>query len=261
MRELLDKTILVTKAKDDTEQPLSLLTQARAKIIYFPTIKILPSIDSEGVMNAASSFDKFDYVVFTSTNAVEVFHEIIKKYNLDLSTKKVAAVGQSTEKKCKELNITVDFVPEEFSARGLIKKFSEIEIGGKHVLIPGSALSSDELSIGLTELGAAVNKVSTYDVVENSKEDLDDELEQINLHKPDIFIFTSPSSFDNFCRIISIGNPVDYFERSVICAIGSTTESAIRQKDLTVNIVPAVFSLNGVAEAIIKYFHITANIA
>ncbi len=261
MKELLNKTILVTKAEDEAERSLSLLSQAGAEIIYFPTIKIVPNIDSPEVKDIAYSFNKFDYIVFTSTNAIEVFQQIIKKFNLDLSTKKVAAVGKSTEKKCKELNVNVDLMPDEFSARGLIKIFSEIEIDEKQILIPGSVLSSDELSNGLTELGAVVKKVSTYDVKEYSKEYLAGKLEQINFQKPDVFIFTSPSSFDNFCKIININSITNYFERSVICTIGTTTENAIRQRGLTVNIVPEVFSLNGVSEAIIKYFHITAKIA
>ena len=261
MKELLNKTILVTKAKDDAEQALILLAHAGAEIIYFPTIKIVPNIDTQEVIDTASSFNKFDYVVFTSTNAVEVFHEIIQKYNLDLSNKKIATVGKSTDKKCAELNLKVDLVPEEFIARGLIKKFSKIEIAGKHILIPGSALSSDELSNNLTKLGAVVSKLVTYDVEENNKENLADELDSINSNKPDVFIFTSPSSFDNFCKIINIDNVTDYFERTVICAIGTTTENAIRQSGLNVNIVPEVFSLNGVSEAVIKFFQITANTA
>jgi uroporphyrinogen-III synthase len=60
---------------------------------------------------------------------------------------------------------------------------------------------------------------------------------------------------------MSVTDSDKYFGTSTICAIGTTTENAIREKGLAVHIVPETFSLQGISEAIIKYFQITANIA
>jgi len=53
----------------------------------------------------------------------------------------------------------------------------------------------------------------------------------------------------------------NYFEGSLIAAIGTTTENAIRDFNLTVNIVPHIFTIEGASEAIIRFFNITANLA
>lgn len=126
-------------------------------------------------------------------------------------------------------------------------------------MIPCSALARNELVVGLTELGAEVFAVPIYDVVENSIEDLQSEYDSIRNKKPDLFVFTSPSSFANFTKIINIVNVTEYFNNCTIAVIGTTTENAVKSYGLTVNIVPKVFSLQGISEAIIKYFSLSHN--
>lgn len=261
MKPLLNKNILVTKEKDAAYKSLRLLIDAGADVVFFPTIKIQPIIETEEIKEAVNKFDTFNYLIFTSSNAAEVFNLIRSKYKLDLSGMKVAAVGKSSVAKCKELNINVDLVPNEFSARGLLQTFSSLELIGKKILIPSSSLSRDELSVGLADLGAETFSPIVYDVVTNDTNTLRAESKQITECKPDIFVFTSPSSFYGFLKIMNIKDASKYFDRTIICAIGSTTESAIREKSLPVHIVPEIFSLDGVAEAIIKYFHVTSHVA
>lgn len=256
---LSHKKILVTKSRQDSERFLKLLVEEGAEIIYFPTIKVVPVVDSPELNNALHMFGKFDYLIFTSSNAVEVFTKIAERNGLDLSKIKVVAVGKITAEKCESFGIKINIIPDEFSARGVINKFSELDLSGKKIFVPCSTLSRNELNFGLTELGAEVFSVRIYDVLQNDLNALQSEYEQINRTPPDILIFTSPSSFDNFRKLPGVEDR--YFERSLICAIGSTTEQAIRDYGLVVHIVPKIFSLQGAAEAIIKYFQVTANIA
>ena len=232
-----------------------------AEIIYFPTIKVLPIVNSPELNDALNMFGRFDYLVFTSTNAVEVFSDIAKKKKLDLSKVKIAAVGKSTSDECENVGFPVDIIPDEFSAEGLIYKFSEIDLAHKKIFIPCSSLSRGELNLGLTELGADVISVPVYDVVENELHNLKIEHQRIQRRHPNIFVFTSPSSFGNFLKLMNVSDADKFFGKSIICAIGTTTEKAVREYGLAVHIVPKKFSLQGVAEAITKYFQITANIA
>jgi uroporphyrinogen-III synthase len=258
---LSHKIILVTKSRQDSERSLKLLIEEGAEIIYFPTIKVLPIVNSPELNEALNMFSRFDYLVFTSTNAVEVFSGIIRKKKLDLSRMKIAVVGKSTADECETIGIPVDILPEEFSAQGLIQKFSELDLTNKKMFIPGSSLSRGELNMGLSELGAQVFSVPVYDVAQNELSNLKIEHQRIQKKHPGIFIFTSPSSFSNFLKLMNVSDAEKFFGRSLLCAIGTTTENAIREKGLTVHVVPKIFSLHGVAEAIIDYFQLTANIA
>jgi uroporphyrinogen III methyltransferase/synthase len=131
---------------------------------------------------------------------------------------------------------------------------------GKNILIPCSSLSRDELYTGLTALGANVKSVPIYNVVKNNIEELYEEINNLK-KKPDVFLFTSPSSFENFLSLASVEHILNYFEGSLIAAIGSTTENAIRDFNLIVNIVPKIFTIEGASEAIIRFFNLTANLA
>ncbi len=256
---MFDKSILVTKGKKEAEKYFVSLLSKGARILFFPTIKIQPVKDSLKLNNSLAEIGKFDWLVFTSSNAVKAFCEAAQ--NLNLAKIRVACVGTETAERCSEKNIKVDIIPKEFSASGLLKEFSKIDLDGKKVLIPCSSLARSELNAGLRELGAEVFSIAVYDVVENDLTDLGDEYEQIKTKRPDVFVFTSPSSFRNYLSLLKIENAAEYFDGAVICTIGTTTETAIRNFGINVNIVPELFSLRGVEEAINKYFSVTKNIA
>jgi uroporphyrinogen-III synthase len=259
---LLDKKILlITKSRQDAGESLSALSEAGMDIIYFSTIKIIPIPNSSALEEKLAAFDEFDYLIFTSANAVEVFNMIAQNSQLEFSKVKVAAIGKSTAEKCKQYEINVDIIPDEFSVKGMINKFASVDLTDKKILIPCSSLSRSELELGLSELGAHVTSVPVYNVIVNNPDNLQDEILRIRNNKPDYFVFTSPSSFDNFIEIMNLNDLDEYFTKTTLCAIGTTTEEAIRAKGLTVHIVPQIFSLSGIADAVKKYSQITANMA
>lgn len=261
MTLLKNKKILITKSKLEAENSVRSLINEGAHVIYLPTIKIIPLFESEPLQEALSIISDIDYIIFTSVNAAEVFSKICSDRKLDLTHTKVAAVGTVTADKCRALGFYIHIVPEEYSASGLLKKFSGLYVSGKKIIIPCSSLSRDELSIGLAELGAEVLAVPIYDVVENSVDELQSEIEMISQNKPDIFVFTSPSSFENFLKLINVEDKEEYFGNRLIAAIGTTTENAIKESGVAVHIVPNIFTLQGLSEAIIKHFYLSQNIA
>lgn len=258
---MFNKTILVTKGKADAGKHFESLMNEGARIIYFPTIKIQHVLESLELTQSLDQFDKYDWTVFTSSNAVESFVAIARNRNLDLSRVKIAVVGSETAERCKEINLEVSLVPAEFSAAGLLKEFSKMNLLCKKIFIPCSSLSRRDLNIGLSELGAEVTSVPTYEVLENDLNSLSKELEQIQNKRPDIFVFTSPSSFRNYLSLLKVEDAESYFDNAVVCSIGKTTEAAINAYGINVNIVPEIFSLRGVEVAIKKYFNVTQNIA
>jgi uroporphyrinogen-III synthase len=258
---LNNKKILITKNKSDAEKAFSCLYDYGVEIVYLPTIKIISRTESEEIKNILAKSYDYDYIIFTSGNAVEVFHQAVQKYNLDLSHCKIAVVGSSTAEKCRGLGFYVHIIPEEFSAKGLIRKFSFFDLNGKRILIPGSSLSSEDLRIGLAEFGANVTFLPIYDVADIDLNEIENELTNIKTIVPDVFVFTSPSSFQNFLKILNVVNIESYFENKIVCAIGTTTEEAIKENNVTVNIVPNVFSIDGVVDAIKEYYKLTNNIA
>ncbi|MDQ7817589.1 MAG: uroporphyrinogen-III synthase [Melioribacteraceae bacterium] len=259
MNHIKGKRILITKSAEDCGIVFNDLVSMGAEIVYFPTIKIVPTYNSLDLTELISNSGQYDYVVFTSANAVAVFSNLVIEYKPDLSRTKVAVIGNGTAEACRSNGIFVHLIPGEFSAKGLLKRFSEKDIKGKKILVPCSSIAREELNIGLTELGADVNNLPIYDTVFADPAELVSELKFINEHKPDLFVFTSPSSFHGFKNILNIDSTHNYFSEKIICAIGTTTEDTIIKLGLTVNIVPDNFSLRGIAEAIKYYYSTTYN--
>lgn len=248
--------ILVTKDKNSAEKYFSRLASIGVEIIYFPTIQIISRNENDKLKSLLTDANSFDYIIFTSANAVEVFSEMLQKFNINKVTAKITAVGPITAESCVKFGFSVDEIPKTFSSKGLIEYFSSLNIDGKKILIPGSSLSKEDLKIGLSELGAEVVYVPIYDVQHRDNSDAKNDLELIGSKRTDIFVFTSPSSFKYFLKLANIENNSSYFEGKIICAIGPTTEAAVKDFGLTVNIIPEMYSLAGVEEAIIKFYNI-----
>lgn len=259
MKALKDSIILVTKKSDEVKSSFERLEKLCRKIIFLPTIKIVPTLNSNDDQLIRNKINEYDYLIFTSANAVNVFLDYYKNIIESLDKIKVVAIGKSTAKKCKEYGINVEIIPETFSANGLLNIFRKENIHGKNILIPGSAISRNELRDELQRLGANVDFIPIYDVHINY--DYKKELDEIKNNQPDIFAFTSPSSFHNFLKLMNIAEPSDYFFQKTICAIGNTTEEAITKYGLNVNVVPQNFSIEHLVDALIKFYELQKNIA
>ncbi|MFA3782381.1 uroporphyrinogen-III synthase [Melioribacteraceae bacterium 4301-Me] len=254
MNKLLkNKTILITKELEGDNSLIS-LTNAGANIIYFPTIKILPFKNNEALDKALQNFSCYDYLIFTSANAAEIFFEYSKNYNINLANSKIVAVGKKTSNACKSLGMKVSLIPNNFSANGIIELFRDENIVKKRILIPCSAIADKNLKKELNELGAKVDAIPIYDVEVNDKSKLTETINFIIKQKPDVFIFTSPSTFKAFLTLMELSNPTVYFNNTLVAAIGPTTETAIKEYKVTVNIIPKKSTLEDLEKAIIEYF-------
>ncbi len=254
---LKNKIILITKEKENSSEFVSILESEGAKVFSFPTIKVIPVKDYSDLDGTLKCFNDFDYLILTSVNACKYFYNRIKALNvgIDFNHVKVIATGKKTALRCRELGIPVDNMPDNFSAKGIISLLAEKEIKNKKVLIPSSVIARDELREGLENLGANVYAIQSYDVIQPNEKEFESEIKILKEKIPDIFVFTSPSTFDNFQKIMNITD--EYFNNKTLCAIGPTTATAIKQKGLNVDIVPTEFTLTQLAYEIINYFRET----
>lgn len=258
MKPLEYSNIFISKNKEEITGKFLYLENLCNKIYYLPTIKIKSLINDVMLNELKSNIHKYHYIVFTSKNSVELFSNFLIHKKELINKIKVVAIGEATSKKCANLNLNVDIVPDSFSAEGLITYFSKLDVKEKYFLIPTSKLSSDDLKTGLENLGAFVNSLYIYDVVPNFE--LKKIISEPELNNFNVYIFTSPSSFKYFLDIFEIIEIDKFFNSKIICSIGKTTEKAINSFGLNVNVVPQNYSLDYLAEAIIKFYQLQKNI-
>lgn len=261
VRPLKNKTIVLTRTVEQSKESSAIFSELGANVIVFPTLEIVPPNNWDSFDELILSNKKIDFIVFTSVHAVTMFIKRCNELNssLDLDKIKVVAVGNKTKSVCEENEIKVDIVPKKFSGDGVVEELSKHNLKDKLVFIPRSAIGRDDLPKGLEEQGAKIVSVPVYNVSLPSKDSLQINIEKLNSSKADVFIFTSPSTFENFLLIMNINNPVSYFKNYDVAAIGPTTKSAIENSKVKVSIMPDEYTIKGLANKMIEFYKHSEN--
>ena len=254
---LKDKNIVLTRTVEQSKEAASELTRLGAKVIVFPTLEIVPPSSWDAFDSVVSDSHNIDFIIFTSSHAVEMFHLRCNelKINFEFENINVVAIGNKTSTVCEQLMIPVTIVPRKFSSDGVIDALSKFDMGGKTVFIPRSSIGREELPRGLKDMGAIIKSVPVYNVSLPTKEHIKDNLEKLKTINPDLFIFTSPSTFENFLQIVNIINPSEHFKNFDIAAIGPTTKTAIENRRVKVNVMPDEYTIDGLIKKITAYYN------
>jgi uroporphyrinogen-III synthase/DNA-binding transcriptional regulator YbjK len=253
---LKEKTIVMTRAIETSKESAELFIRLGADVITFPTLDIVPPDDWTQFDDVILNKNKIDFIIFTSAHAVKMFSKRLEELNesINYSNVKVVAVGNKTSAVCEKYGIPINIIPKNFSSEGVIFELLKFKLNKKIIFIPRSAIGREELPAGLEELGAIIKSVPVYNVAVPSDKNIAPYLDNLRKSTPQLYIFTSPSTFDNFLQILKITDPVRYFSGALIAAIGPTTRISIESRKLKVNIIPEEFTMEGLAKAIVNYY-------
>jgi uroporphyrinogen-III synthase len=254
---LKNKTIVITRAIENSKESAKIFIQLGAEVITFPTLDIVPPDSWKQFDDFILDKNKIDFIIFTSAHAVKMFNKRLQELNISINYSKVivVAVGTKTSMICEKYGIPINIIPKNFSSDGVIFELLKFRLNKKVIFIPRSAIGREELPGGLAELGAIIKSVPVYNVAVPSVEIIAPYIDNLKKSKPDLYIFTSPSTFDNFLQILKIANPVNYFSNALIAAIGPTTRTAIEGRNLKVNIMPEEYTIEGLAKSIVNYYN------
>ena len=254
---LKNKVIVLTRSPEQITESSLLFDKLGARVVLFPTIKIIPPKSWEAFDESVKKLSSYNYLVFTSPNAVKMFTKRCRELNIETnySSVKVAAVGKKTASLCVENNIPVHITPYKFTGKGIMQKLKGVDLTGQQFFIPKSAIGREELLLELKGAGAVVVTADVYDVGITSKEEVKEHILELAKQKPDVFIFTSPSTFENFLKIMDLTNPSEYFRGITIAAIGPTTKAAIEKQNVIVNVMPEEHTMEALNEELIKFYN------
>jgi uroporphyrinogen-III synthase len=124
-----------------------------------PLLEIVPPADPAPLERAATELYGYDWVAFTSANAVEAFVPLAGSL---LASVRIAAVGAATSQALRDHGVEPDLTPEREEAAGLVESLAP-EIRGRRVLLPQAADALPILFEGLAAAGAEVTAVVAYD--------------------------------------------------------------------------------------------------
>src|SRR6185369_8109795 len=257
-RPLFGKGILVTRAADQAGEFSRLLAERGASVFECPTISLVPPESHEELDSAIEKLSSFDWMVFTSANAVGFFFSRLAEKGFDarvLAGCRVCAVGPKTAASLLPYGIRPDLVPADYKAEGVVAEFGRMEMKGKKVLFPKADKARDIIPTALDEMGAAVTAPVAYRniIPEGIPEKALQALEEQRIH---CVTFTSSSTAENLAAILGENRMLRLLEGVKVAAIGPVTAKTCRELGLKVHIEPQKYTLENMTEAISDFFNV-----
>lgn len=153
-------TVLVTRPAAQADALCRMITQADGRPLRFPTIEIRPvDIEEASIEKAVAG----DWLIFTSTNAVDFALKAFGGKMAGHMAVKLAAVGQATAAALRKAGLPVACVPEtEFSSEGLLAHPAMRQVAGQRITIVRGLGGREKLEQSLRGRGAEVAYLEVY---------------------------------------------------------------------------------------------------
>ena len=255
-RALYGWRVLVPRTKDQAIEMSERLRIHGAIPSEVPTISVEPPRSPAQMERSVKGLvdGRYQWVVFTSTNAVRAVWEKFAEFGLDaraFSGVKIACVGESTAEKVRSFGIVPELVPSgEQSSEGLLADFppyDDILDPVERVLLPRADIATETLAAGLRDRGWEIDDVTAYRTVRAAPPPAETR-EMIKSGGFDAVCFTSSSTVRNLVGIA--GKP---HARTLVACIGPKTAETAREFGLRVDVQPETPQVVSLVDALAEH--------
>ncbi len=253
--------VLITRSRKQSQSFADALEDAGFEPIFFPVIQIRPMDDLSALEEAMTQIDKYAWIIFSSTNAVDVFFnppltppEGGRTSPFPLRGKarmgvKIAAIGSKTEASLKSRGVTVDFVPKEYVGEAMLAGLGDVQ--DKWILLPRAKVAREVVPRQIIAAGGIVHEIAIYETLPAIPdiEGLDALREGV-----DVVTFTSPSTVKNFVAITKASelDPLNLPNNPLFACIGPVTEKAAKKAGFSSIVVAETYTTDGLVEVLKK---------
>lgn len=256
--------VLITRPRAQADDFADKLRTAGFEPIFFPVIEIQPIENNVALERALEKLNCYEWVVFTSVNAVDVVFDVIAR-SREAATKqssverrllrsarsditpRVAAIGPKTAEALQTRGVTPDFVPEEYVAEAILPGLGDLQ--GRWVLLPRAEIARKALPEAIADAGGIAHEIVVYRTLPSQVDE--DGLSALN-SGVDVITFTSASTVENFVAIVRQHNldPLNLPNNPLVACIGPITEQAAKEAGFQNLIVAKEYTTDGLIEAI-----------
>jgi uroporphyrinogen III methyltransferase/synthase len=249
-RPLAGKRIVVTRARAQASSLSARLRELGADVIEMPAIRIEP-LDPAPLYRALDALSGYDWVVFTSQNAVELVWREMRARGLDarsLGHARVVAIGRATADALLDRGLAADVVPEQFVAESLVEALRRRDdVAGRRVLLARAAGARSVLPDGLRALDAQVDEVPIYRTV------LDGDgaarvAARLRAGEIDLVTLTSSSTVEFFVEAVG----AEAARTAPVASIGPVTSRTARSLGLRVDAEAEEATITGLVEVVVR---------
>ncbi|HEX6132497.1 MAG TPA: uroporphyrinogen-III synthase [Longimicrobiales bacterium] len=236
----------MTRPADSASALAEPLRDAGAEPVIVPLTLITAPADDAPLRAAAAHVDRYDWIVFTSANAVHALAPLAGASGT--RRPRIAAVGSATAASVRRLiGRDPDLVPAEFSADALVATLlAQGSLRSARILWPRGDRARDTVPEALVGAGALLDDPIAYRTIEDP--DAARRLASLVEHGGvDAITFTAPSSVECYAAARPDGDPV-------IAVIGPATLAEAGRRGLRVHVMPSRHTLAGLVAALEQYY-------
>lgn len=244
--------VLITRDTEQTGSLKSKLVDAGISVVCIPTISIEDPRSWTLFDQSANQIDLYQWLIFTSSNAVRQTAKRLKFHGISIkkdSRIKICAVGDQTAKGIEESGWSVEIVPQQFQAEGLLAEILKKGVKDTRIWFPRAEKARVFLIPELKEAGAKVDLTPVY---QNRipLENRDQLLKTFRTEWIDWITFTSSSTVTNFFEILGTTTT---FGLPKVASIGKKTTETLRGFDLEPVFTANPQNLEGLSQGIIDW--------
>ena len=246
-RPLTGVRVVVTRSADKADTLTQPLAALGAEVIEMPATRV-ELLDTGPVLDVLRNLSRYQWLVFTSQNAVTFFWQLLRQAGRDASAiagLRVAAVGPATAGALQALGVEVTVTPRRFVAEGLLDALrARDDVKGSRVLYLVARGAREVLPVGLRELGASVDVTPLY----RSVPDVQGAAalrERLLRGEVDLLTFTAGSTVRAFVDAVG----ADAVARAGIVSMGPITSAVVRDLGLEVRAEAAPSTVEGLIQA------------
>jgi uroporphyrinogen-III synthase len=217
--------VLVTRPRHQASVLADLLYAAGALPILIPTIEIVPPASYADLDTAIAALPAFDWLLFTSANAVQVFAERAQPLQ-PATTNRIAVIGPATAKAVQQLlGRAPDLIPPQSTAESLAQTLLP-HAPAASMLLVRAAVARDILPQTLIAAGTRLTLADAYrnQIPSNSIASLQ---ALFVTNPPDAITFTSASTAQNLHALL-LAATLTVPPGTILASIGPITSDAMR---------------------------------
>ena len=255
-KPLFGKRIVVTRAVHQAGSLASRLRDEGAQAILAPTIRIAPPVDLGPLRNAVTHLNHYDWILFTSANAVEAVFASIDEAGLDLRSlagAKVCAIGSKTLQALRAHGIKADLVPKDARAEGVISALRPLLTERTRILLPRAEVAREVLPESLRSQGAEVEVVTAYRNLPPEPEHAERIRNLVDPRESDAVLFTSSSTVHNLSELLG-ADASNRLEALDLFSIGPVTTRTAEGRGLRVAATSAEQTIESLVATVRAYY-------
>lgn len=250
-RPLAGMRVVVTRTRAQSSQLVEQLESLGAEVLLFPVISIVPVSPPPPVPAARN----FDWVIFTSANAVSMFAMVLNEAERTIDsyrTCNICTVGPATAARCRDYGLTVSLTPQRYVADAIAEALEQAEqsLAGKRILLPRGNLAREDLVQQLRAKGATVVDVVVYRTEQGNPTAA--EHAALDAFQPDWVLFSSASTAENLNKLLGDDRMNMLKSRARFAAIGPSTRTAAEAIGIPIALEPSRSDVPGLVSALVS---------